>query len=72
MNYWLFSFYFIFLTAKTLSVYVIYFYLQVSVAFAGKEIPNSPINVKVESQIDISKVKVDGLEPSKLIFFHYI
>lgn len=37
---------------------------KVSVAFAGKEIPNSPITVKVEPQIDVSKVKVDGLEPS--------
>lgn len=56
-----------FFTAK---VFVIHFYLQVSVAFAGKEIPNSPINVKVESQIDISKVKVDGLEPSNFFFFN--
>ncbi|KAF8782497.1 filamin-A-like isoform X2 [Argiope bruennichi] len=39
----------------------------VSVAFAGKEIPNSPIKVKVEPQIDVSKVKVDGLEPSVYI-----
>ncbi|GIY01877.1 filamin-A [Caerostris darwini] len=37
---------------------------SVSVIFAGKEIPNSPIKVKVEPQIDVSKVKVDGLEPS--------
>ncbi|GFV00221.1 filamin-A [Trichonephila clavipes] len=35
----------------------------VSIQFAGKEIPNSPIKVKVEPQVDVSKVKVDGLEP---------
>ncbi|GFR00533.1 filamin-A [Trichonephila clavata] len=39
----------------------------VSVQFAGKEIPNSPIKVKVEPQVDVSKVKVDGLEPSVYI-----
>nr|XP_042902335.1 filamin-A isoform X2 [Parasteatoda tepidariorum] len=40
---------------------------KVSVSFAGKEIPNSPIKVKVEPQVDVSKVKVDGLEPSVYI-----
>lgn len=37
---------------------------KVSVQYAGKEIPNSPIKVAVEPQVDVSKVKVDGLEPS--------
>ncbi|XP_035216492.1 filamin-A-like isoform X2 [Stegodyphus dumicola] len=40
---------------------------KVSVAFAGKEVPNSPIKVKVEPQVDVSKIKVDGLEPSVFI-----
>lgn len=34
----------------------------VNVYFADKEIPTSPIKVKVESSIDIGKVKVEGLE----------
>ncbi|XP_054724113.1 filamin-A-like [Uloborus diversus] len=40
---------------------------KVSVNFAGKDIPNSPIKVKVEPQVDVSKIKVDGLEPSVYI-----
>ncbi|XP_041349933.1 filamin-A-like isoform X2 [Gigantopelta aegis] len=35
----------------------------VMVYLAGKEIPKSPIKVNVESSIDVSKVKVVGLEP---------
>lgn len=38
----------------------------VSVYFGGQEIPKSPIKVKIESSIDVSKVRVIGLEPSKL------
>lgn len=41
----------------------------VNVYFADKEIPTSPIKVKVESSIDIGKVKVEGLEKSKSAFF---
>lgn len=37
----------------------------VLVYFANKEIPQSPIKVKVDSSIDVSKVRVVGLEPSK-------
>lgn len=37
----------------------------VMVYFAEKEIPSSPIKVKVEASIDLSKVRVEGLEPSK-------
>ncbi|XP_059165585.1 filamin-A-like isoform X3 [Physella acuta] len=35
----------------------------VLVYFANKEVPQSPIKVKVEPNIDVSKVKVIGLEP---------
>lgn len=37
---------------------------KVSVSFANKEIPNSPIKVPVGARVDVSKIKVDGLEPS--------
>ncbi|CAL1528168.1 unnamed protein product [Lymnaea stagnalis] len=36
----------------------------VLVYFAGKEVPQSPIKVKVEPNIDVSKIKVVGLEPT--------
>lgn len=38
----------------------------VSVFFANSEIPKSPIKVNVESSIDLSKVKVVGLDTRKL------
>lgn len=40
----------------------------VAVYFAGKEIPSSPIKVPVEASIDLSKVKVVGLDKRK--FYH--
>ena len=39
----------------------------VLVLFANKEVPQSPIKVQVEPNIDVSKVKVVGLEPSKFL-----
>ncbi|XP_012939324.2 filamin-A-like [Aplysia californica] len=36
----------------------------VLVYFANKEVPQSPIKVKVEPNIDVSKIKVVGLEPT--------
>lgn len=39
--------------------------LQVNAKYAGVEIPQSPIRVQVKPHVDVSKVKVDGLEPSK-------
>lgn len=42
----------------------------VAVYFAGKEIPSSPIKVPVEASIDLSKVKVVGLDKRK--FYHNI
>lgn len=41
----------------------------VSVYFANQEIPKSPIKVNVESSIDLSKVKVVGLDTRKC---HYM
>lgn len=44
--------------------------LKVSVLYGGKMIPQSPITVNVQPHVDVSKVKVDGLEPSKCpVFF---
>ncbi|CAG5133090.1 unnamed protein product, partial [Candidula unifasciata] len=42
---------------KTPGVYTVLVY------FANKEVPQSPIKVKVEPSIDVSKVRVVGLEP---------
>ena len=39
--------------------------LKVNVLYAGKLVPQSPIAVQVQPHVDVSKVKVDGLEPSK-------
>lgn len=48
----------------------------VMVYFADKEIPQSPIKIKVEPSIDVSGIKVEGLEPSEfelpLIFLKYL
>lgn len=38
---------------------------RMKVLFAGSEIPQSPIVVPVQPNVDVTKVKVDGLEPSK-------
>lgn len=40
---------------------------RVTVLYAGAEIPQSPIVVPVQSNVDVTKVKVDGLEPSVFI-----
>ncbi|XP_035708450.1 filamin-A isoform X3 [Folsomia candida] len=36
---------------------------KVSVKYAGQEVPSSPFRVPVQPHVDVSKVKVDGLEP---------
>ena len=43
-----------------------------SVFFADQEIPKSPVKINVQPSIDVSKVKVDGLDDSKFLklFFH--
>lgn len=45
--------------------------LKVNVLYAGKLVPQSPIAVQVQPHVDVSKVKVDGLEPSKFFHFHF-
>lgn len=37
----------------------------VIVRYGGNEIPQSPIRVPITASVDVSKIKVDGLEPSK-------
>ncbi len=39
--------------------------LKANVLYAGVPVPQSPIAVNVEPHIDVSKIRVDGLEPSK-------
>lgn len=36
-----------------------------NVLFADQEIPTSPYKVNIEPNIDVSKIRVNGLEPSK-------
>lgn len=43
--------------------------LKVSVLYAGKMVPQSPITVQVQPHVDVSKVKVEGLEPSEYFSF---
>lgn len=35
-----------------------------NISYGGKAVPQSPIKIQVQPHIDISKIKVDGLEPS--------
>lgn len=39
--------------------------LSASVFFADQEIPSSPYKIQVEPSVDVSKVKVQGLNNSK-------
>lgn len=47
------------------------YHFQVSVLYAGREIPGSPIKVAVQPRVDVSKVKVNGLEPSMFRVLNY-
>lgn len=38
---------------------------SVSLYYGGLRVPTTPIKVHVEPNVDVSKIKVDGLEPSK-------
>ncbi len=40
----------------------------ISVLFGENEIPVSPIKVNVEPSVDVSKIRVEGLETSKSFF----
>ncbi|KAK4872119.1 hypothetical protein RN001_016243 [Aquatica leii] len=37
---------------------------SVTLKYGGYKVPNTPIKFKVEPNVDVSKIKVDGLEPS--------
>lgn len=37
----------------------------VTVLYGGQEVPQSPIRVPVQPHVDVSRIKVDGLEPSE-------
>ena len=38
---------------------------KVTTTYAGRPVPGSPVDVTVTPAADVSKVKVDGLEPSE-------
>ena len=38
---------------------------QVNATFAGKQVPKLPVDINVTPPADVSKVKLDGLEPSE-------
>lgn len=40
----------------------------ISVTFNNQEIPQSPIKIYVEPDIDVSKIKCTGIESSKFLF----
>lgn len=37
----------------------------ITLHYGGKLVPSTPIKIKVKPNVDVSKIKVDGLEPSK-------
>lgn len=39
----------------------------ITASYGGISVPQSPIKVPVKPHVDVSKVKVDGLEPSKVL-----
>ena len=41
----------------------------ISVLFGDHEIPMSPIKVNVEPSVDVSKIRVEGLDTSKYFLF---
>lgn len=38
---------------------------SVSLFYGGLKVPNTPLKFKVQPNVDVTKIKVDGLEPSK-------
>lgn len=40
--------------------------------YDGEQVPSTPIKFKVVPNVDVSKIKVDGLEPSKYLSFYLI
>lgn len=41
----------------------------ISVTFNNQEIPQSPIKVYIEPDIDVGKIKITGIDQSKVFFF---
>lgn len=44
----------------------------VNMTYGGLKVPQSPINVNVKPPVDISKIKVEGLSPSKYNFSYLL
>lgn len=38
---------------------------QLKVAFAGTEVPGSPVRVNVQPHLDVGGIRVDGMDSSK-------
>lgn len=38
---------------------------SVTLQYGGHKVPSTPLLFKVQPNVDVSKIKVDGLEPSK-------
>lgn len=43
----------------------------VNLNYGGLKVPNTPLKVDVQPTLDVSKIKVDGLSPSKFLLLHY-
>lgn len=44
---------------------------KVTTTYGGRPVPGSPVDIKVTPPADVSKVKVDGLEPSESSFLYF-
>lgn len=45
---------------------------KVNATYAGKQVPKLPVDINVTPPADVSKVKVDGLEPSKFVLTYLL
>lgn len=45
---------------------------SVTLHYGGYKVPHTPIKFKVEPNVDVSKIRVDGLEPSEYFKFLFI
>lgn len=42
-----------------------------NVQYGGVHVPQSPLKIQVAPQVDVSKIKVEGLERSKFFVYYY-
>lgn len=41
-----------------------------TINYGGQRVPSTPLKFKINPIVDVSKIRVDGLEPSKFYFAH--